>query len=179
MKVNIDYDYNLYQALYSDYEDDCFDPTYGDIERFYSDSFDEGFDSYVQKMFAFTDSEKKWIQEMIEEGSSKEEAVSTVVRNRRERGVHNIRVTDPVTKKVTTELGFLPKKVDTGVDKLQKRQQLKEEAEKAINAIKEESKAKQEGLEKSLKRWKAGAIGAGVAAAGGLGAYLYNRKKDR
>lgn len=287
---NIDYDYNLYQALYSDYEDDYGDP----IERFYSDSFDEGFDFYAQKMFSFDKNEKAWIEMMKNQGLSEKEAIAQVVASRKASNSHKnnpIKV-DGVDKlqerqekygshtnrnikgetgsggqflkfqggaskngvkynpeliaanlknageigNLTKELGLSKnqiKKLEDDVNfQAQKRGELLSgnikltqeneglnkriaslnedlgsaiserdearrigdeygkkyanergahlETKKAAEEAAKQAKAKQEGLEKSLKRWKVGAgIGAGVAAAGGLGAYLYNRNKDR
>lgn len=142
---NIDYDYNLYQALYSNYEDP--------IERFYSDSFREGFDFYAQKMFMdvsqtpLTEAEKQTYVDLVNKGLSAADAHEAIEKERIAKG-----------KGRTAELESEIK-------------ELKEAANKA--------KTKQEGLEKSLKKWKIGAgVGAGVAGLG-LGAYLYNRKKDR
>lgn len=61
-----------------------------------------------------------------------------------------------------------------------KNKALEEKAEigKKLNEVIEKSVENQEQLKKSLKRWKIGAgVTAGVAGLGGLGAYLYNRKK--
>ena len=256
---NIDYDYNLYQALYSDYEDDYEDP----IERFYSDAFDEGFDFYVQRMFAEDASKKArkeqyktQYQNYISQGYTHEAAtkkaaedvqgINSGLRGTRQKNNEAVansasttdksiyrttdgklayfdskrggfydskgkRVTniggaagnskdlllqklgevDPNGGVITSEetirtnqanaakrglgkLGLYNKEEIQGLeDSLSKTKKAAEEAAK-------QAKAKQEGLEKSLKRWKVGAgIGAGVAAAGGLGAYLYNRNKDR
>ena len=79
---NIDYDYNLYQALYSDYYYE--DP----IERFYSDSFDEGVDFYAQKMFSFDKNEKVWIETLKNQGLSEREAIAQVVASRRASNSH-------------------------------------------------------------------------------------------
>lgn len=294
---NIDYDYNLYQALYSDYEDDYEDP----IERFYSDSFDEGFDFYAQKMFSFDKNEKVWIETLKNQGLSEREAIAQVVASRRASNSHKnnpikvggvdklqerqekygshtnrkikgetgsggqfLKFQGGASKngvkynpeliaanlnsageigKLTKELGLSKNQIQKLEDDVnfqaQKRGELLsgnmkltqeneglnkriaslnedlgsaiserdearrigdaygkkyanergaheqtrkafEESKKAAEEAAKQAKAKQEGLEKSLKRWKVGAgIGAGVAAAGGLGAYLYNRNKDR
>ena len=171
---NIDYDYNLYQALYSDYEEDYFDPTYDEVERFYSDSFDEGFDFYAQKMFGeFNENAmKNHLLESERKIASLNEDLDSAISERDEAR----RIGDEYSKKFANERG-------AHVQTLKEKKAIEEAAEEAAKQAKEaakQAKAKQEGLEKSLKRWKVGAgIGAGVAGLGGLGAYLYNRNKDR
>lgn len=315
---NIDYDYNLYQALYSDYEDDYFDPTYDEIERFYSDSFDEGFDFYAQKMFGEFNEKAvydKYYKQLRSQGVSKYDAEmqASKLMQEQKKKVGQRQTKFNTGTKTTEKLTFVPSDPSTGkgsrtivsrketpiirqydktkhTDKLGEKQAgsiLKLQEEKrnknGYNAMKnqlletlqntksesegkiasltdratlaegvldatnrqnalerdafnkriaslnedlgsaiserdearrigdeygkkyanelgahaqtlkekkaieeaaaeaaKQAKAKQEGLEKSLKRWKVGAgIGAGVAGLGGLGAYLYNRNKDR
>lgn len=313
---NIDYDYNLYQALYSDYEDDY--TTYDEIERFYSDSFDEGFDFYAQKMFGEFNEKAvydKYYKQLRSQGVSKYDAEmqASKLMQEQKKKVGQRQTKFKTGTKTTEKLTFVPSDPETGkgsrtiinkkstpiirqydktkhTDKLGEKQAgsiLKLQEEKrnknGYNAMKnhlletlqntrseneekiaslldratlaegvldatnrqnaqerdafnkriaslnedlgsaiserdearrigdeygkryanergahaqtlkekkaieeaaaeaaKQAKAKQEGLEKSLKRWKVGAgIGAGVAGLGGLGAYLYNRNKDR
>lgn len=144
---NIDYDYNLYQALYSDYEDVSYEDP---IERFYSDSFDEGFDFYAQRMFSKGGKKNEEVETLKNQIQKLEDNVNFQAQKRGELLSDNIKLT-------------------------QEKNAIEKAAEEAAN----KAKTKQEGLEKSLKRWKIGAgVGAGVAGLG-LGAYLYNRKKDR
>lgn len=85
------------------------------------------------------------------------------------------------TKKALEELRGQYKAQGTFLEQAQKNSNYFENLTKEQKEALAKAKTKQEGLEKSLRKWKVGAgIGAGVAAAGGLGAYyLGKRNKDR
>lgn len=145
--------------------------TYRQIQRLYSDAFDDGFKFFAQKEFGLID----WIKEKAgivtesdlqnvkdkaeEEKKAIEERARGVVRTKQER--YNNLYGDYLDEKLAHN-------------------KTKEEAEKALEEAAKRAGEKEKGFEKSLKRWKIGAgVTAGVAGLGGLGAYLYNRKKNK
>ena len=116
---NIDYDYNLYQALYSDYEDDYFDPTYDEIERFYSDSFDEGFDFYAQKMFGEFNEKAvydKYYKQLRSQGVSKYDAgmQASKLMQEQKKKVGQRQTKFNTGTKTTEKLTFVPSDPSTG-----------------------------------------------------------------
>ena len=144
--------------------------TYRQIQRLYSDAFDDGFEFFVQKEFGLVD----WIKEKAgivtksdlqnvkdkaeEEKKAIEERARGVVRTKQER--YNNLYGDYLDEKLAHN-------------------KTKEE-KKALEEAAKRAGEKEKGFEKSLKRWKIGAgVTAGVAGLGGLGAYLYNRKKNK
>lgn len=183
--------------------------TYRQIQRLYSNAFDDGFEFFAQKEFGLIDwikekIERKALEKAEEEKRAIEERARGVVRTKQERynnlygeyldekSAHN-----KTKEEAARTLEDLQNRFDVQGRFLEQSQKnskhyenLSNEQKRALEKALEEKKAleeaakrageKEKGFEKSLRKWKIGAgVTAGVAGLGGLGAYLYNRKKNK
>lgn len=190
--------------------------TYGQIQRLYSNAFDDGFEFFVQKEFGLID----WIKEKAgivtksdlqnvkdkaeKEKESLEEKARSIIRKKQENynslyGEYNDEklAHNKTKEEAARTLEDLQNRFDVQGRFLEQSQKnskhyenLSNEQKIALEKALEEKKAleeaakrageKEKGFEKSLRKWKIGAgVTAGVAGLGGLGAYLYNRKKNK
>lgn len=165
--------------------------TYGQIQRLYSNAFDDGFEFFVQKEFGLGG----WIKKKLgivtekdledvknkaeEEKKAIEERARGVVRTKQERynNLYGEYLDEKSAHNKTKEESA------KALEESSKQAKALEEATKRANELEEAAKRageKEKGFEKSLRKWKIGAgVTAGVAGLGGLGAYLYNRKKNK
>ena len=155
--------------------------TYRQIQRLYSNAFDDGFEFFAQKEFGIIDWIKKKAgivtQKDLEDVKNKAEEEKKAIEERA-RGV--VRTKQERYNNLYGD--YLDEKLAHNKTKEESAKAL-EEATKRANELEEAAKRageKEKGFEKSLRKWKIGAgVTAGVAGLGGLGAYLYNRKKNK
>ena len=144
--------------------------TYRQIQRLYSDAFDEGFEFFAQKEFGLG----SWIKKTL--GIVTEKDLEDV-KNKAEKEKESLeeRARNIILKKQQNYNSLYGEYNDA---KLAAAEAEGKAAgfEKRIKGLEEDlGKAKE-----SARRWKRGAgIGAGALGVAGLGAYLYNRKKNK